>query len=220
MKFLGAPSSGSMAGTTFSHNRAGQYQRNRRAPVQPVGTGRRGIVKANFGAASSGWSGLTAAQQAAWVSFANGHPITDALGQSITLTGHQMYVSCSAQLLNCGTATLPNPPSTSVVFVATAPVFTAVHSGAITLTPAGGGGATDFQLIAFSAPVSAGVLFQKTFWQESHVAGNSVAAIVATTAYNAQFGTPVAGQRIFYRVTPVNQYGFAGTPVIGFATVS
>src|SRR6516162_7143681 len=106
MKFLGVPSSGSIAGTVFSHNRAGQYQRNRRAPVQPVGTGRRAFVRANFSAASTAWAALTAANQAAWIAFANSHPITDSLGQSITLTGQQMYVAVGAQLLNCG-QTLP-----------------------------------------------------------------------------------------------------------------
>jgi hypothetical protein len=60
----------------------------------------------------------------------------------------------------------------------------------------------------------------KTFWQQSHVAGNSTTAIVATTAYNAQFGVPITGQRIFVRVTPVNQYGMTGTPFSGFATAT
>ena len=93
MKILTAPSSGSIAGTTYSHNRAGQYTRNRRSPVQPVGTGRRGVIRAAFGAASSAWGALTPIVQANWTAYANGHPYTDSLGQSIKLTGHQMYVA-------------------------------------------------------------------------------------------------------------------------------
>lgn len=220
MKFLGVPSSGSMAGTTWSHNRAGQYTRNRRAPVQPVGTGRRAFIKTAFGTASSAWAALTATLQASWVSYAASHPITDALGQSITLTGQQMFVSCATQLLNCG-STLPTAaPASGTVFGAGVPTFTAVHAGAITFTPTGLGGASDFLLYAFSAPVSGGVLFQKTFWQAGHVAGSSTTAIVVTTAYGTQFGAPLAGQRVFYKATPVSQYGVTGTPAIGFATVS
>lgn len=188
--------------------------------MQPVGTGRRAFIRQAFGAASTAWSSLTGAVQAAWNSYAAGHPVTDALGQSITLTGHQMFVSVATALLNCGQAMPSVPPVSSTVFSAGAPTFTAVHSGAITFTPAGLGGASDFLLIALSMPVSAGVSFMKTFWQYSHVAGNSVAAVVATTGYNAQFGTAVAGQKIFYRATPVNQYGVTGTPVIGNAIVS
>lgn len=220
MKFLGVPSSGSIAGTTSSHNRAGQYTRNRRAPVQPVGNGRRAFIRQAFGAASTAWSSLAAATQAAFTSYAAGHPITDALGQSVTLTGHQMFVALQTSLNNCGIVTVAAVPASSSVFSAGAPTFTAVHAGAITFTPTGLGGAADFLLLAFSAPVSGGVSFMKTFCQLLHVAGNAVAASVVTTAYNAQFGSPVAGQRIFYRATPVNQYGVVGTPVIGFASVS
>ena len=220
MKFLGVPSSGSIAGTTSSHNRAGQYTRNRRSPVQPVGTGRRAFIRQAFSASSKAWQALTAAQQAAWTSYAASHPITDALGQSVTLTGHQMFVSVATSLQNCGQALPTLPPASASVFAAGVPTFTAVHAGAITVTPTGGGGATDFLLYAFSAPVSAGVGFMKTFWQAGHVAGNSVGAIVATTAYNAQFGSPQAGQKIFLKVTPVNQYGVSGTPNIISALVT
>lgn len=220
MKILDVPRSGSYGGVTSSHNRAGQYVRNRRTPVNTVGTGRRAFIRQAFGAASSAWSALSGAVQAAWDSYAAGHPTTDRLGQSITLTGHQMFVSVYVQWLNCGNVTVPAVPVSSAVFSAGSPTFTAVHAGAITLTPTGLGAAGDFALIAFSRPVSAGVSFMKTFWQATHVAGTSVAAYVATAAYNAQFGTAVAGQKIFAKVTPVNQYGVTGTPVIVSAIVS
>lgn len=220
MKYLGAPQSGSQAGTTASHNRAGQYYRNRRAPVQPIGTGRRAFIKASFGAAASAWAALSATNQAGWTSYAASHPITDALGQSITLTGQQMFVSCGTQLLNCGGSLPTVAPASGTVYSVGAPTFTVVSAGAITLTPTGAGASTDFLLYAFSAPVSGGVLFQKTFWQAGHAAGNSVTAIVATTAYHTQFGTPAVGQRVFCKVTPVNQYGVTGTPNIFFATAS
>jgi hypothetical protein len=220
MKVLDIPKSGSMHHQTASHNRAGQYLRNRRAPTQPVGTGRRAFIRTSFASASSKWATLTAIQQASWTSYAAGHPITDALGQSISLTGQQMYVAIATQLLNCSQALPTVPPVSAAVFSAGAPTFTAVAAGAITFTPTGLGGASDFLLIAFSPIVSGGVLFQKTFWQERKVAGNSVVAVVATATYQAQFGVPAVGQRIFYRATPVNQYGVTGVPAIGFATAT
>ena len=220
MKILDIPRSGSYQAITSSHNRAGQYVRNRRSPTQPVGTGRRATVRARFSAASSAWAALSTAVQAAWTGFAASHPITDSLGQSITLTGQQMYVAVNANLLNAGQAQSSAIPVSSSVFVPGVPTFTAVHAGAITLTPTGGGGAPDFLLYAFSALQSGGVNFCKTFRQFGVVAGNSVAAIVATTAYNAEYGSPIVGQKIFYKVTPVNQYGMAGAPIIGQATAT
>jgi hypothetical protein len=131
-----------------------------------------------------------------------------------------MYVSVNIQRLNCGLAQSSSIPVSSAVFSAGTPTFTVVGAGAITLTPTGLGGASDFLLVAFSKIVSGGVGYMKTFWQQSHVAGNSTTAIVATTAYKAQFGVPITGQRIFVRVTPVNQYGMTGTPFSGFATAT
>lgn len=220
MKILSDPSSGSIGGVTHSHNRAGQYTRARRTPVQPVGTGRRGVIRAAFGSASSAWSALTASVQAAWQSYANGHPYSDSLGQAIKLTGHQMYVAINTMLINCGQAISSSIPVTDTVFSAQFTAFTAVHAGALTLTPAGLGQATDFLLIGLSAPQSGGRSFCKTFWQYGHVAGNVVAATVLTTAYVAQFGAVSAGQRIFYRLTPVNQYGVRGNPNEGFIVVT
>lgn len=220
MKFLGPPSSGSIAGTTFSHNRAGQYQRNRRAPVQPIGTGRRAFVRANFAAASSAWAALTGAAQASWIAYADAHPITDALGQSVTLTGQQMYVAIGAQLLNCGSALPTVVPVSSSVAAPLATVFTVTHLGVITITLTASGGASDFILIAFSKPVSAGVTFNSTFWQQTHVPGNSIGAATYGTAYVAQFGTIPAGTKVFLKLTPVNQYGVTGTPVEMVAVVS
>lgn len=220
MKFLGVPSSGSIAGTTSSHNRAGQYTRNRRAPVQPVGTGRRAFIRSAFGASSTAWAALTSAQQAAWSAYADGHPITDALGQSIKLTGHQMFVAISTQLQNVGQALPTDPPASSATTAPNATVFTVTSAGVITITLDGSGSASDFILIAFSKPVSAGVTFNKTYWQQTEVAASSVGGATYGTKYVAQFGNPPAGSKVFLKLTPVNQYGVTGTPVTMVAVAS
>ena len=214
MKFLGVPSSGSIAGTTSSHNRAGQYTRNRRSPVQPVGTGRRSFIRGSFGSASSAWASLSGAAQAAWISYADSHPYVDRLGQAIKLTGQQMYVAIGTQLLNCGSALPTSTPASDSVFSPVVTVFTVTAAGVITITRSRAGGASDFLLVGFARPVSAGVTFQKTFWQATHEAGNGTGAATYGTAYVAQFGTITAGRKIFARLTPVNQYGVTGVPVI------
>lgn len=220
MKFLGVPSSGSIAGTVFSHNRAGQYQRNRRAPVQPVGTGRRAFIRSSFGGASTAWAALSAANQAAWIAYAAAHPVTDRLGQSIKLTGQQMYVAVGTQLLNVGQALPSVPPVSAAVAAPILTAYTVTHLGVITITLTASGSASDFILVAFSKPLSAGVTFNGTWWQESHIAGNSTGGATFGTAYVAQFGTIPAGSKVFVKLTPVNQYGVTGVPVIQPAVVS
>ena len=216
MKILQDPSSGSIAGKTHSHNRAGQYVRSRRMPVQPVGSGRRGVVRSNFAAASAAWAAIGSTLQLAWNNYAAGKPYSDALGQSIKLTGHQMFVAINSMLLNCGAAISTAVPVTDTVFAAGSSAFTALAGLSLSVTPTGLGLATDHLLIALSAPQSPGVGFCKTFWQWGKVAGNLTTATSLFTGYVAQFGSWSAGQRIFYKLTPVNQYGVAGTPNQGF----
>jgi hypothetical protein len=220
MKFLDVPQSGSIADRTHSHNRAGQYTRNRRSPTQPVGTGRRAVQRNNFGTASAAYAGMTYSEQAAWQAYADSHPITDSLGQSIKLTGHQMFVAINSQLLNCGSAVETTPPVDSTVFAVGAVTISAVGGTSMSITLEGNGSADDFALLAFSKPQSAGVSFNKTFWQQLVQAGDVSTAVNVYAAYTAQFGVAPAGTRIFYKVTPVNQYGVTGVPVIGFVTVT
>jgi len=213
MKILDVPQSGSQNGTTSSRNRFGQYRRSRVSPVQPIGSGRRAVVRANFGACSTAWSGLTDAQRDAWSAFAEGHPYTDSLGQSIVLTGHQMFVAVNCNRLNCGNAINETPPGTTEVFSPGAVTVTAT-AGTQALTVAWSNTADgDFNAVAFSPPLSPGRRFPTRFWQAKvePVAGSPYNALAA---YVAEFGALTAGKRIFVKVTPINDDGMSGVPVI------
>lgn len=223
MKFLDVPQSGSWAGNTHSHNRAGQYRRNRRSPVQPVGTGRRAFIRSTFGAASTSWGGLTDAQRNAWDSFAADHPVVDSLGQSLVLTGAQMlnrvYVSC----LNVGLSAPTVPPTILDVpdlsgAVVTFSVATGVSISGITGIDAA------MIAVAFSRPMSPGRTFNKTFWQPLGAAGykdvEDLPYTLTTAVYAAEFGTPLVGQRVFVRITPLSEQGWNGTPLITSVLVS
>ena len=220
MKYLGAPQSGSQANTTASHNRAGQYYRNRRTPTQPVGTGRRAIVRANFSSAASYYGTLTPAQQAAWSAYAAMYPVRDALGQSITLTGQQMACAITANLLNIGNDISPLPPLSNLVPTVVSVSFTVTHAGVVTITVDTTGTELDQVCIAFSKPQSSGTSFCKTFWQAQVQSANTATPIVLSAKYTEQFGLPAIGNRVFYKITPVNQYGVSGAPTIGMAIVS
>lgn len=223
VKFLDVPQSGSIAGTVHSHNRAGQYTRNRRAPTQPIGTGRRAAVRGFFAGASAGYAALTVAQQDAWASFANVHPITDALGQSIKLTGHQMYVRVNSSAMNVGLAATSTPPA-DVSPSPLAPVvitFGLVAGIAVTWTA---GTVGQLVAVAYSQPVSGGRRFMKTFWQppgaNGHAASPGATITLTTALYSAQFGAPVIGQRVFVRATSVGAQGFNGPGIISSCIVT
>lgn len=219
MKIIDIPRSGSYADKTSSRNRAGQYVRNRRSPVQPTGTGRRAAIRSAFGSASQAWAGLTDQQRAAWVSYADGVPYVDSLGQSIKLTGHQMFVAVNTQLLNCGSAISDTPPADTNVPVLSDVTATADDTGNIALAFTSTGAAADFILIQASPVLSPGRSFTNRFWQAAVAAGNATTAAVGV-AYQAEFGVPPAGKKIFFKLTPVNQYGVTGAPTTVSAIVT
>lgn len=218
MKILDIPRSGSYQAITSSRNRGGQYVRNRRSPVQPVGTGRRAFIRGAFGASSSGWAGLTDAERAAWEGYASGVPYTDRLGQQIYLTGHQMYVAITTQLLNCGAAASASPPVSTAVYDPTPVSFTAdVVTGLSVNWTAGA--TNEYMLLAYSPQMSPGRSYNGTWWQAVAAAGDDNPQ-ADTVAYVAQFGALVATKKIFCKATPVNQYGVAGASVIVSAIVT
>jgi hypothetical protein len=131
-----------------------------------------------------------------------------------------MFVSVNSQLLNVGEAVITTPPESSDVFAVGEATVTVTSAGVVTVTPSGNGAAGDFLLIAFSAPQSPGRSFCKTFWQSDVTAGGSATPVVQSDEYVAQFGLPMEGWRVFFKLTPVNEFGVTGVPLIGFATVS
>lgn len=214
MKIIDIPRSGSYADKTSSRNRGGQYVRNRRSPVQPLGTGRRALVRARLGSASAGWGALNDEQRELWRSYADANPYTDRLGQAIKLTGHQMFVAINASRANAGFAQSDMIPVSNAVPFLSAVSLSAVYSestlgGAITST----GSALDRLLIATSGQVSAGRSRPTSWWQALSIAGNA-AAYDLYPGYTPQFGELQQGKRIFVKITPVNQYGVAGAPTV------
>jgi hypothetical protein len=212
MKVLKAPQSGSQAGTTASHNRFGQYERNRRTPVQPIGNGRRAFIRAAFGASSNAWASLTGAQQAAWSAYADAHPITDSLGQSVKLTGHMMFVAISTSLQNIAMSIVSDPPVSATVAPLSLVSLYVDPSPTVILT-ANSSDNDSWILGGLSKQVSNGVTFMKTFCQLAVGPGSSK-AVDYSALYETQFGNPATGVKVFARATPVNQYGVTGTPTI------
>ena len=212
MKYLGNPQSGSQANTTASHNRAGQYLRNRRTPVTPTRTPKQSTIRGYFSAASTAWQSLSSSLQNAWTSFAQAYPVVDALGQSIKLTGSQYFIGINTSLQNAGQAIMTAVPTNTTINPVTpvTPLVTVDGFVGVQYVPPAGG---DFALIAASSVKSGGVSFNQQ-WSQFAVDGSSLGVADISAAYDAQYGTPGLGRKVFIKVTPVNSSGMSSPGVI------
>jgi hypothetical protein len=196
MKFLAEPRSGSQAGTTSSHNRFGQYTRNRSIPVNPRST-QQGAVRARLSANAAAWRALTANQRAGWTDLAQSMNRSDALGQSYNLTGFLAYVSVNNNQDAAGNAVLSDAPAlvTPPALVTAVVTLTAASfSIAYTVTPLG----TGARLFTYVGPQrSAGRNFENDLRLIAVSAAAAASPAVILTAYTAKWGVPIVGNRIF-----------------------
>lgn len=90
---------GSIGGTVFSKNRYGSYTRNRTIPVNPSSSAQTKI-RATLGQVRNAWfSVLTQAQRDAWAVYATNVPVQNRLGETINLTGWNMFARTNTALL-------------------------------------------------------------------------------------------------------------------------
>ncbi len=212
MKFLGNPSSGSVANLTYSHNRFGQYTRNRRTPVNP-NTPAQGIVRARMANNAAAWRALTDAQRAGWEALGAQMNRSGSLGESYTLNGFMCYTSVNNNNLAAGNAVVSDAPLLTDPGTLTSVTITSTNvamSVAYTVTPLAAG----VRLFTYvSDQMSAGRSFNGNYYllAVSAAAAASPANILA--AYTAKFGVPVTGRRIFYSFQ-LYQLGFRGGPLV------
>lgn len=201
-KFTAGPTigqiSGSIGGTTFGHNRYGQYARRRAVPVKVTSIAAY-TIKAFFSGASSAWQSLSAANKLAWNTWATTNPVIDALGMPQALTGHAAFVGNRARMLYAGETPLTTPPVDPAPNPLTSLVLTAdIGAGGVELafaeTPLGANDHIWFDCIACS---SAGIAYIK-----SYLRFGAVSAAAQATAYNikalveAAVGTLQVGQTL------------------------
>lgn len=114
MKFIPGPLaaqlSGKLGGAVASHNRGGPYFRRRAKPVIST-TQFSEDIKSTFATVSSAWADLSAAARQAFTLWAANNPITDRIGQKITLDGHATFLRINALQVAAGHALLTLPPT-------------------------------------------------------------------------------------------------------------
>ncbi|MGC2779042.1 MAG: hypothetical protein WA418_25760, partial [Bradyrhizobium sp.] len=210
MKYLGAPSSGSQAGTTASRNRFGQYLRTRASPVQPR-TPAQLNQRARMTTNAAAWRALTDAQRAGWLSLGLMITRTDSLGSSYDFNGFMAYCSVNNNKLDAGDAAVSDAPAIVTpadLLTVTITLTAAALSIAYTATPLAAGN----RLFIFVSPQqSAGRKFNGDYRLLSVTAAAAASPSNSLAAYTAKFGVPIVGNRIFFSLQTY-QGGFKGSP--------
>ena len=198
--------SGSIGGTTFSRNRGGQYFRRRAIPstvTSPAALN----VKALLAAYSQAWAGLSDAERAAWTEYARQTPVLNALGNSITRSGHQAYIALNTRLALMSQTAIDTPPIVNApdaltTYSQTFDIGAGTFAATFTPTPLG---ATERLWIRAAVINSAGVNYVKNLLR---FVGTSASA--QATGYDAQalvearWGALVAGQTVHFLIHVVD----------------
>lgn len=198
-KVLNIPTRGSIGNVTNSANRTGQIQRQRTIPTQPRTTSQV-AQRSRLTSVSAAWRGLTAAQIAGWNAFALSFTVTNSLGTSGNLTGHQCFVKVNTvNLLNGGS--IVNAPPALPVFVACTATGITATAATPTLAIAGTTPATGTVHMLYASPqLSPGVTFNNKYAYLGTITTYTAGSYAAETLYAAKYGAPIAGKKIMVKI--------------------
>ena len=197
---------GSLNGTVFSRNSAGAYMRAKVSPAQPR-TARQQQVRQQLSAASAAWRSLTEDQRKAWIAAAAEANRINVFGDNMPLTGHQLFVRLARNAQEAGVPILTDPPQIQATTGLTTLTLTAASSPAtlsLDFTPSPLG--TDVKLLVDATDtLSPGISYAGGKYRRIMVsAAAATSPLDILSAWQAKFGTLVAGQKIFVRVSAVD----------------
>lgn len=196
---------GSVAGTTFSRNKGGDYVRTKVTPNNPD-TAFQQARKNNLTSLAQAWRALTAAQIAAWNAAVEGFKTTDIFGDLKTPSGEQLYMRLNMNLALVGTAAISDPPAPAEVEAPSsfsidmdvsdaevnanfAPTVPADHKAIVRFTP------------QFSPGISN---FKNKLRNLTTMAAATTSPQNLNNEWTGRFGTLVAGQKIGAEILFVN----------------
>lgn len=207
---------GKVGGHVFAKNRGGAYMRTKVTPSNPQ-TSYQSSVRQSLATFAQGFRSLTASQIAAWNAAVGDFKKTDIFGDIKNPSGINLYVKLNANLAEVAIAALTNPPLPSAV-VGPETITATAAAGIPALSLAWTGGAVPANtswIVSASAQVSPGVSAGKGKMRQLQVlpaADTTPTALLA--AYNARFGTLVAGRKIFIEVIAVNELTGQKSPAL------
>lgn len=109
LDFNGSPASGSLGQIVYSRNQFGPYTRARTTPTQP-NTTKQTQARTDFSNRVDFWrNNMTAEERQEWNTYAANVPIKNSLGQTIHLSGFQMWMRNSLLVTGSGLLMVAGP---------------------------------------------------------------------------------------------------------------
>lgn len=199
--------SGSIGGTTFSHNKGGPYIRRRGIPTTTP-TQAQLDTRSRLIQVSRSFQSLNAENKLAWFTYAVNTPITNRLGNQIMMSAHQAYVAINSLRLKCGDPVL------------TVPVQGPAPDPLATMTMTTDLGAGDFNIAYTVTPLAASIKLYVTGWLEDSAGVKYVknkyawfllspaaqaSPLDLQAAFIAKFGSVGIGQTIWIQARTYSQ---------------
>lgn len=220
MKILDRPSTGSIAGRTYSGSRSGQVVRQRAMPVHPLYFARRTPVRSAFSAATSQWSTLTAKQQAAWTAASFQHSASPASVLIAAGNGKALFVACQVAMRVLKQPPPTAPPASWARSVITISAFSVTPAGVVHATVSGSALSSSTAVYECTASQSPGTGAPGDFCYVFDDLGLFNGVESFGSFYLARFGNPISGWRVWCRAHIVSKDGVQGPRSVMSAIVA
>ena len=200
------------AGQVHSRNTYGNYIRQKVSPVQPR-TPRQQQLRSQLSDLAKRYSTLlTDEQRNEWINFAAANPVVDVFGDSITLTGINMYQKVNNLRRLMGLPVLDDPPSDFSVQSPTSAGLQISYEGTpptlkikVTFAPSPAPANHRVEVWA-TEPMKPGVMFFSHKLRLLKISqANQSSPLDITDDYVNRFGTPAEGTKIGVEVRFVNE---------------
>ncbi len=212
-----------MGNVVASKNKGGAYFRKRVVPYNPKSTAQV-AQRARITTFSQAWGSLTDAQRILWNTASLLWGKLGIFGDHLVISGENLFIRLNTNLSLISVAQINTPPSKTSVAALSTLTCTQVHAGAtsvaFSVSPAPAGST---YILEATKPMSAGRFFVKSQYRIiATFAAGQTTPYTATTAYANVFGGPgAAGQKVFFRVRPINSTtGQPGAVLTAIAIVS
>jgi len=215
---------GKIAATVFTKNKAGASIRNRVTPINRRSVGQT-EQRQSLASLAAQWRGLSEAERLSWNNSSPSFPQTDNLGQTIFLTGEQLFIRCNANLVLIGEPQITSAPTPTSFDVLSFTSLTAdASAGTLSLAFAPTVPAGYQMVVRATAPVSPGKSFipKSAFRYVTAIAAAQTSPQAIGAAYVAVFGaiTNSVDQKIFIELYLMEEAsGLAGIGVRGSGIV-
>ena len=208
-------------GHVFSRNRGGAYARGKVTPLNPK-TSFQAAVRARLTGLSQAWKGITQVQRDGWAAVVEQYAKTDVFGALRNPSGQQLYIRLNANILNAGAAQIADAPQPVGADAVVAGVLIMNSAGPISTiaflpTPVP---ALHALIVDATEGLSQGINNANSKFRQIEVYAAAIPSPADfSVTYEAKFGTPIAGTKVFCRIKQIQTLtGEVSGETIAFTT--